>query len=167
LTIRAENKTDREAVRAVNEAAFATPSEADLVDTLRRRADPLVSLVAVEEGEIVGHILFSPVSLSGHPELKIMGLAPMSVLPGCQRKGTGSELVRGGLERCIQMGFEAVVVLGHPGYYPRFGFRSASEFGIDSDYEVPDDAFMALELSPGALSGKTGTARYHPAFREQ
>lgn len=166
MTIRAENKTDREAVRAVNEAAFATPSEADLVDTLRRRADPLVSLVAVEEGEIVGHILFSPVSLSGHPELKIMGLAPMSVLPGCQRNGTGSELVRGGLERCIQMGFEAAVVLGHPGYYPRFGFRPASEFGIDSDYEVPDDAFMALELSPGALSEKTGTARYHPAFRE-
>jgi putative acetyltransferase len=95
-----------------------------------------------------------------------MGLAPMAVLPARQRQGIGSALVRDGLGRCRELGYEAVVVLGHPGYYPRFGFVPASRFGIGCEYDVPAEVFMALELVPGALRGKPGTIRYHPAFAE-
>lgn len=95
-----------------------------------------------------------------------MGLAPMAVMPAAQRRGIGSALIRSGLERCAQLGYSAVVVLGHPEYYPRFGFVPASRFGIGCEYEVPDEVFMALELEPGALTGMSGTIRYHPAFAE-
>ena len=164
MPIRAEKECDREAVRAVNISAFETTSEADLVDALRQQVQPVISLVAEENGEVVGHILFSPVSLSGHPNFKVMGLAPMAVAPSHQKKGAGSALVQAGLEQCTQLGFVAVVVLGHPEYYPRFGFSPASQFGIESEYDVPDEVFMAMELRPEALSGKTGGVRYHSAF---
>jgi putative acetyltransferase len=164
MQIRAEQPADVAAVHAVNRAAFETTTEADLVDALRVQAEPMISLVAEDAGSIVGHICFSPVTLSGHAELKIMGLAPMAVLPAEQRRGIGSALVRAGLERCRQLGSAAVVVLGHPEYYPRFGFVPASRFGIGSEYDVPDDVFMALELEAGILNGKSGTIRYHAAF---
>jgi len=164
MLIRAEKENDRDAVYAVNTSAFETPSEANLVDALLEQAQPVVSLVAEDNGEVVGHIMFSPVSLSEYPDLKLMGLAPMAVAPEHQRKGIGSALVRAGLEQCKQLGFAAVVVLGHPEYYPRFGFSPSSRFDIDSEYEVPEDVFMAMELQPGALSGKTGRVKYHAAF---
>ena len=164
MLIRAEQETDRAAVHAVNVSAFGTPLEADLVDALREHAEPVVSLVAEDNGAIVGHIMFSPVSLSGHPDLKMMGLAPMAVAPEHQRKGIGSALVRAGLEHCRQLGSLAVVVLGHPKYYPRFGFSPSTRFGIGTEYEVPEEVFMATELQPAALDGKTGTVKYHAAF---
>lgn len=164
IEIRFEQPPDIASVREVNRAAFDAASEADLVDALRERARPIVSLVADAGGTLVGHILFSPVTLLNHPELKIMGLAPMAVLPARQRTGIGSALVRAGLEECRQLGSGAAVVLGHPGYYPRFGFVPASRFGIGCEYDVPDDVFMAIELEPGILSGKSGTIRYHDAF---
>ncbi len=164
MLIRAEKENDRDAVFAVNGSAFETPAEATLVDLLREQARPVVSLVAEDQGNVVGHIMFSPVVLSGNPDLKVMGLAPMAVAPEHQRKGIGSALVRAGLEQCRQLGFVAVVVLGHPEYYPRFGFSPSSRFGIDSDYEVPEEVFMAMELEPEALSGKTGRVKYHHAF---
>ena len=164
MLIRAQNKNDRDAVYAVNASAFETPSETNLVDALLEQAQPVVSLLAEDNGEVVGHIMFSPVSLSGYPDLKMMGLAPMAVAPEHQRKGIGSALVRAGLEQCKQLGFAAVVVLGHPEYYPRFGFLPSSRFGIDSEYEVPEVVFMVMELQPGALSGKTGRVKYHAAF---
>ncbi|MCZ6829600.1 MAG: N-acetyltransferase, partial [Gammaproteobacteria bacterium] len=163
MLIRAETENDRDAVYALNSAAFETPSEANLVDTLREQARPLVSLVSEHNGELVGHILFSPVSLSGHPDCRMMGLAPMAVTPGHQNKGIGSALVRAGLDQCRKLGFTAVVVLGHPQYYPRFGFSPSSEFNIDSEYEVPDEVFMAMELQVGSLRGKTGRVKYHAA----
>lgn len=163
--IRGERDTDRDDVFAVNEAAFETDAEARLVDALRDQADPLISLVAERDGRVVGHILFSPVSLSGHPDLRVTGLAPMAVLPESQREGIGSSLVKAGLEACRNAGFEAVVVLGHPEYYPKFGFVPASRFGIDSEYDVPDEVFMAQELVAGALAERSGTIRYHEAFR--
>jgi putative acetyltransferase len=166
MLIRAEKETDQHAVYAVNVAAFDTPSEAILVDALRQQAHPVVSLVAEDDGEFVGHIMFSPVSLSGHPELKVMGLGPMAVAPGYQRKGIGSALVRAGIKRCGQLGFGAVVVLGHPEYYPRFGFTPASRFDIDSEYEVPEGVFMVVELHADALSEKTGRVKYHAAFND-
>ena len=164
MLIRAEEDHDRAAVHALNVSAFETPSEANLVDALREHALPVVSLVAEENRAIVGHIMFTPVDLSGHPDLKVMGLAPMAVAPEHQRKGIGVALVRAGLEQCHQLGFVAVVVLGHPEYYPRFGFSPSSRFGIDCEYEVPEGVFMALELQREALSGKTGRVKYHGAF---
>lgn len=164
MLIRKEKKGDRDSVHVVNVLAFENPSEADLVDALRQQAQPIVSLVAEKNGEVVGHIMFSPVSLSGHPTLKAMGLAPMAVLPLHQRTGIGSALIRAGLEQCRLLDFAAVVVLGHPEYYPRFGFSPSSQFGIESEYDVPDEVFMAMELRPEALSGKTGRVRYDSAF---
>lgn len=167
MQIRQERADDLEAIRLVNRAAFETNTEADLVDALRVQADPIISLVADEAGSIVGHILFSPVTLSGDPQLELMGLAPMAVLPARQRRGIGSALVREGLERCKRLGCPAVVVLGHPEYYPRFGFVPASRFGIGCEYDVPDEVFMALELEAGVLQGKSGTVRYHAAFPKE
>ena len=164
MIIRVEKENDQAAVHAVNVSAFATSSEADLVDTLRRQARPIVSLVAEENSEVVGHIMFSPVSLSGNPDLKMMGLGPMAIAPEYQRGGIGSALVRSGLRQCRQLGFVAVVVLGHPDYYPRFGFLPSSRFNIDSEYEVPPEVFLAMELQPGVLSGTTGRVKYHAAF---
>jgi len=164
MLIRDEIECDRDAVHTLNESAFDTSSEADLVDTLRQQAQPIISLVAEDNGEIIGHIMFSPVSLSNYPSLKMMGLAPMAVAPAHQRKGIGSALVQAGLDQCRQLDVAAVVVLGYPEYYPRFGFSSSSEFGIDSEYEVPEEVFMAMELQPEGLCGKTGRVRYHPAF---
>ena len=150
----------------MNTSAFETAAEANLVDALREQAHPVVSLVAEEGGEVIGHIMFSPVSLSGHPELRLMGLAPMAVAPAHQRKGIGSALVRAGLERCRQLGFGAVAVLGHPSYYPRFGFQPSARFGIGSEYEAPPEAFMLLKLQPGYLHGVTGTVQFHAAFKD-
>jgi len=164
MRIREERPDDRDAIRAVNEAAFGTPAEADLVDALREQARPFISLVAEQNGQVVGHIAFSPLALPGRGGLRVMALAPMSVQPRRQRGGVGSALVRAGLEACQQLGIGAVVVLGHPAYYPRFGFAPASGFGIRSDYPAPDEAFMLLELVPGYLDGVSGTVKYHPAF---
>jgi len=168
VRIRAEEERDRAAVHALNAAAFETRAEADLVDALREKAEPFLSLVAEEEGddgaEIVGHILFTPVTVAGHSEVKILGLAPMAVAPERQRRGIGSALVQAGLDRCRRRGFDAVVVLGHPDYYPRFGFVPATRFGLGCEWDVPEEAFLALELRAGALRGVAGTVRYHPAF---
>ena len=164
LTIRPEGPRDIPSVREVNLSAFPTPAEADLVDALRNTAAATISLVADLGDSVVGHICFSPVTLTNWPEVKVMGLAPMAVRPGWQRQGIGSTLVAAGVESCRQLGSGAVVVLGHARFYPRFGFVPASRFGIGCEYDVPDDHFMALELQPGILSGKSGTIRYHAAF---
>lgn len=148
----------------MNKAAFESAAEAELVALLRRQARPVISLVAENDGVIVGHIMFSPVLLARRPELKIMGLGPMAVSPQQQRKGVGSALVRAGLDECKKLGFSAVVVLGHPDYYPRFGFTPAAHFGLGCDYEAPDEAFMAIELQTGGLDGACGKVRYHAAF---
>jgi putative acetyltransferase len=164
LTIRLEQPRDIPPVREVNLSAFPTSAEANLVDALRKAAIPTISLVGVLGGSVVGHIFFSPVTLAGWPDLKAMGLAPMAVGPAWQRQGIGSALVAAGVNSCRQRGSEAIVVLGHARFYPRFGFAPASRFGIRCEYDVPDDHFMALELVPDVLRGKSGTIQYHPAF---
>jgi putative acetyltransferase len=168
IVARAERAGDAEGVRRVNELAFGGAAEADLVDALRADARPHVSLVAAEEGEggrIVGHIFFSPVTVEPQaPGLLLMGLGPMAVLPRAQKGGVGSRLVGEGLEECRRLGCAAVVVLGHPTYYPRFGFAPASRLGLRCVYGVPDEVFMAMELEPGALEGRRGLIKYHPAF---
>lgn len=164
MLVRFENERDYSAVFQLNAAAFPSDAEARLVEVLRNLANPVLSLVAEEQGQVIGHIMFTPVSLSTFPEFKIMGLAPMAVAPGSQRKGFGSALVRKGLDFCREQGASAVVVLGHPTYYPQFGFVPSTEFGIFSEYEVPEEVFMAVELEPRALEGKQGLVKYHEAF---
>ena len=166
IRIREEQIDDLPSVRRLNALAFETESEADLVDVLRESAQPVMSLVAVDSDALVGHIMFTPVELSGNPSLNIMGLAPMAVMPDRQRCGIGSALASEGLDRCSRIGAGAVVVLGHPAYYPRFGFATASTMNIDCEYDVADEVFMVLELTAGHLSGAGGTIRYHKAFAE-
>jgi putative acetyltransferase len=164
MRIRRESEADHAAVRALNEAAFETAAEANLVEALRAKRISLVSLVAESGGTVVGHILFSPVMLAERSDLNAMGLGPMAVLPDHQRKGVGSALVREGLARCRQLGCRAVVVVGHPNYYPRFGFVPGTRYGIRCEYDVPADVFMIAELEKGALNGVAGVARYDNAF---
>ncbi len=163
-TIRGERPGDATAIRAVNLAAFPTAFEADLVDRLRSSAKPTISQVAVVDDEIAGHIFFSPVRISKRDDLKVMGLAPMAVRPAYQRQGIGAALIHSGLAGCQLLGYGAVVVLGHPGYYPRFGFTPADRAGLRCVYDVPVEAFMMLELHPGYLQNVQGTVTYHPAF---
>lgn len=166
MKVRPEEAEDRAAVYAVNAAAFNTTAEADLVEVLRERARPRVSLVAeTDDGTVVGHILFTPVTLFEHPERKLMGLAPMAVAPDYQGRGIGSALVKAGLARCRELGVGAVVVLGHPGYYPRFGFVPAARYGLGCQFDSPGDAFMVVELFPGFLEGLGGLVLFHEAFR--
>jgi putative acetyltransferase len=162
--IRLEAKADRSALRALNEAAFGTSAEADLLDALRSKSIDCISLVAHSGAALIGHILFSPVALAEYPEVRLMGLGPMAVAPQQQRQGIGTALVREGLIRCKRLGVRAVVVVGHPEYYPRFGFVPASRYSIRSEYDVPDAAFMAIELEAGALDGLAGLIRYDEAF---
>lgn len=166
MLIRKEKPGDREAVYAVHSAAFETAAEADLVDKLRDEANPVISLVAVDGDKIIGHIMFSPVSVSGYEDIRIMGLGPMAVLPGRQRSGVGSQLVESGIRECAGLQIGAVVVLGHADYYPKFQFLPAGGFGLDCEYDVPKEAFMARELIEGYLDGITGVVRYHPAFND-
>ena len=165
MKIRPEQPGDQPQIRMINQQAFASDTEANLVDTLRNSGVPLISLVVEEDEQLVGHILFSPVTLSGQNNAPpIAGLAPMAVLPEWQGRGVGSLLVTTGLEYCASAGYVAVVVLGHPDYYPRFGFVPASGFGIKSEFNVPDEVFMLKTLQGSALQGIKGTVQYHAAF---
>ena len=167
LHIRPETQADYDAVRNINEAAFETPTEAKLVDALRVSVAPYISLVAERDDDVLGHILFTPVTVdSGDTPWSALGLAPMAVAPGNQRHGIGSALVRAGLAECRRIDQPVVFVLGHPEYYPRFGFVPAPPLGLICEYPVPDEVFMVAELEPGAISSRTGLVRYAPAFNE-
>ncbi len=165
-SIREETAADRSVVQNVLIRAFSTNGEAALVEALRGRTDPQISLVAERDGEgVVGHILFTPVSIEtpagAHPAL---GLAPMAVTPACQRQGIGSALVEAGLAACSEVGAQTVFVLGHPDYYPRFGFEPAWRYGLYYGKPGPNPAFFVQALVAGALDGASGECRYHPAF---
>lgn len=166
-SIRDETPGDIAAVYTVNALAFERPEEARLVDKLRAACPEALSLVAEQDGQIVGHILFTPVTIKDHPLQSGMGLAPLAVLPEKQRQGIGTRLVERGLKQLRQAGCPFVIVLGHPEYYPRFGFERASQYRLHCQWaEVPDEAFMVLELQAGALEGVSGEARYRSEFDE-
>jgi putative acetyltransferase len=166
ISIRRERPEDIAAVRAVNEAAFEQTTEADIIDALRDVCPDVLSLVAESDGEVVGHILFSPVTIEdGSQSRQGMGLAPVAVTPDRQRQGIGSELVQAGLEILRKQGCPFVIVLGHPAFYQRFGFVPASRYGLTSQWEgVPDAAFMVLVLDASSMAGVTGVARYREEF---
>lgn len=153
-----------DAVSGIVTAAFDRPEEAHLVDALRDGGKAVIELVALHDGVVVGHILFSPVTADDAPDARLLGLAPVSVSPHAQRQGLGGALIREGLSRAAALGYQGVVLLGHPEYYPRFGFVPASRFGIRCEYDCPDEAFMALPLAPGALDNIHGLVKYAPEF---
>lgn len=163
LKLREEAQEDFAAVEQLVTAAFDQPGEARLVAALRKANAATLSLVAEDHGEILGHVLYSPVTVDGLA-VPVLGLAPISVLPARQRRGVGSLLMRESLARVRALGYRGVVLLGHPDYYPRFGFQPAHTFGLRCIYDAPPEAFMALALQPGGLDGIHGTVRYHPAF---
>jgi putative acetyltransferase len=167
VTIRPEQPLDYPAIFEVNKLAFDNENEPRLVETLRHAPGflPELSLVAVLENQIVGHILFSPVVIgTSSGDRSILALAPVAVRQDFQNRGIGSELIRQGLEACRRLGHRIVVVLGHSNFYPRFGFKPARPRGVTAPFPVPDEAWMVLELQPGALSGVQGTVRFPPAF---
>jgi putative acetyltransferase len=167
VVVRPDRPEDHCAIRRVNTLAFGRPHEGALVEALSRAAQPYVSLVAKVDGQVVGHIFFSPVIIeSAEGEYAAFGLGPMSVLPEYQRQGIGSQLVRRGLKACARIGQTVVVVLGHPQFYPRFGFVPAHTKKLHCEYAVPDEEFMVVELVPGALQGRTGLVKYLPEFAQ-
>ncbi len=161
--IRPETSADIEAIREVNRLAFGGGEEADLVDRLRAERDVMASLVAEDDGAVIGHILFSTLRIEG-PAVRVnaAALAPMCVRPEWQGEGIGTALVERGLERCRERGMEAVIVLGHPEFYPRFGFRADLAAGLQAPFS--GDAFMALELKPRSLDLSHARVHYARAF---
>jgi putative acetyltransferase len=163
MVLRGEYPEDRAAIRFVNEEAFSRQDEADLVDGLRNQGAVLASFVAEVEERVVGHILFSRMSIeTGRTSVPAVALAPIAVLPDQQRQGIGGELIKHGLDWLRREGEQVVIVLGHPEYYSRFGFSVDKASPLASPF--PPGAFMALELSPGALDGIHGKVRYPQAF---
>jgi putative acetyltransferase len=164
IVYRPEAPGDIAGIHTVNQVVFQTDAEARLVDALRASGKLRVSLVAEQAGQIIGHIAFSPVTLSSDPvDTGGIGLGPLAVLPAFQRQGIGGKLVREGLAACTLAGCAYVVVLGDPRYYRRFGFARASDYGLGNKYGV-DDEFMALALQPGGLPSIAGVVRYAPEF---
>ena len=165
MHIRFEGGEDAPRIHALYRAAFGSALEGNIVDALRTAGVALVSLVAVDDAEIVGHILFSPVTLAGADDMQIAALGPVAALPDRQRRGIGSALVNAGIEECRRRGVQALFVVGHTEYYPRFGFIQAARFGISCEFDVADDVFMVLELVDGVLQGRAGVVHFHEAFQ--
>jgi putative acetyltransferase len=165
IQIRREQPGDESAIGRVHDEAFGQPVESRIVDAVRRAGHSAISLVAVDGPDVVGHILFTPVSIEADgPRIDALGLGPMSVSTRLQRRGIGSKLVEAGLRECAQAGCEVVVVIGHPQFYPRFGFRPGGFYGLRLRFEVPDEAFMVRELKADALAGRSGLVKYIPEF---
>ncbi len=164
VLIRSELTEDRDAIRRVNLEAFGGDAEADLVEALRDQGYVELSLVAERDGLVIGHLLFSAIKIvAGETTLKALSLAPLAVLPEFQRLGIGRQLVEEGLQTCRELGHQIVLVLGHPRYYPRFGFSPDLAQLIESPFGG-GEAWMGLELCPGALRGVRGRVEFSPPF---
>jgi len=161
--IRPERPADVAAVHALNAAAFGRAVEAEAVDAVRADGAARISLVAELAGEVVGHVMFSPVTLDGAAS-PLLGLAPLAVAPAHQRRGIGGRLVEAGLAACRAAGAPGVVLAGHTDYYPRFGFVPAPPRGLQLRGYPDCEAFFVIELAPGALAGLAGEIAFHPAF---
>jgi putative acetyltransferase len=168
IEVRIEQSDDIDVVRLVNDQAFGQSDEGRIVDSLRNNCEGILSLVAFLNNQIVGHILFSPATLDTNDSLiEGMGLAPMAVLPEFQNRGIGSELVAEGLRHIKRMQCPFVIVLGHDQYYPRFGFQTASQYGLRCQWDgVPDEAFMVLIINASTMKDVSGIVRYRDEFNE-
>ncbi|CAB1055923.1 Acetyltransferase, GNAT family [Olavius sp. associated proteobacterium Delta 1] len=168
VEVRIEQPDDIDAVRLVNDQAFGQPDEGRIVDKLRNSCEEIISLVAISKNQIVGHILFSPVTIDNKGSvIEGMGLAPMAVLPEFQNRGIGSELATEGLRLIKRMKCPFVIVLGHDQYYPRFGFQTASKYGLQCQWDgVPDEVFMVLILNASTMNDVSGVVRYRYEFNE-
>lgn len=167
LSFARETDDDIAGIREVLTAAFGRTNEAELVDAIRQSPNflPELSIVAAENGNVFGHILFSPIVIEATGQRSpALALAPLAVTPARQCQGIGSQLVQAGLSKCCELSHGIVVVLGHPRYYLRFGFQRASQWGVQAPFPVPDEAFMVLELKSGALSNVSGTVHYPSYF---
>jgi putative acetyltransferase len=168
ILIRKEEKKDHKDIYEVNKQAFGQENESKLIDKIRAGSNfvPGLSLVAEAGGKIVGHILFSKIKIAGSSVFNTLALAPMAVIPDFQKQGIGSKLIKKGMTKAKELGFDSIIVLGHKDYYRIFGFERASKWGIKCPFEVPDEAFMAVELTEKALEGKAGTVEYPEEFIE-
>ncbi|QDT92295.1 GNAT family N-acetyltransferase [Gimesia algae] len=168
MQIRFEQTSDSAAIRAVHEAAFGQPAEANLVDRLREECPEQVSLVAIcDDHQLIGHILFTPaeINYTDGSEIHGWGLAPLAVLPEFQKQRVGSQLVQAGLQELQNRSQQFVIVLGHPEYYPRFDFEPAWQYGLTCDFTGENrDAFMIHFLEQAGFQKKPGRALYHPVF---
>ena len=165
VTIREERAGDIAAIRAVNETAFGRPQEVELIDALRKNHGVLLSLVATLHGQMVGHIIYSPVTVGVEGKSVIgAGLGPMAVLPEFQRRGIGGKLIEAGNRKLHERGCPFIVVLGHPEYYPRFGFKAAAVYGLKCQWDVPADVFMVIVTHRTKMTGISGVVRYRPEF---
>lgn len=165
--IRKETSKDIQDIRRLNDLVFADPAEGAIVDAIRDRCPDALSLVAVEGAQIIGHIFFSPVAINGMNGIEAMGLGPMAVLPEYQRKGIGKALITKGIQELEKAGCAVVVVLGHPEYYPKFGFVPGSRYSLKSQWEgIPDNVFMARFLNSEKIGKIGGIVRYRKEFGE-
>jgi putative acetyltransferase len=162
IEIREERPDDARAIREVNRRAFGQDQEGNIVDALRANGAASLSLVALVEGRIVGHIMYSPITVAG--VITGAALGPMAVVPEYQRQGIGTELVKAGNDKLQNDGCPFIIVLGHPNYYPRFGFSPASAYGIECEWAVPHDVFMLLVLDKAKMQGVSGLAKYRHEF---
>jgi putative acetyltransferase len=162
VEIREERPDDIAAVREVNRLAFGQDQEGNIVDALRTNGAALLSLVATVNGQVAGHIMYSPLTIGEN--VNGVALGPMAVVPAYQRQGIGTKLVEAGNRKIKDAGYPFIVVVGHAEYYPRFGFRPASEYGIKCEWDVPDDVFMVLILDQPKMQGVSGLARYRHEF---
>jgi len=166
LVIRSEISSDENEIRVVNLQAFDSAFEANLVDLMRIRDKVVISLVGILDQRVVGYIMFSLVNIDPpYRKYTITGLAPLAVAPEYQNMGIGTALVHSGIHICKDNDFDAIVLIGHPDYYTRFGFVPGNSVGLESEYNSTD-AFMALELKPGVFSDINGLVRFAPEFRE-
>lgn len=170
INIRRETEHDYKNIKAVNDLAFNGTAESELIEKLREKEDflPELSLVAEDEGKIIGHILFFPVSIkTKDSECVSLSLAPMAVNPDYQKKGVGTKLLKEGFKRAEEMGYKSVVVLGYSEYYTKFGFKSADNWGLKSPFkDTHPDAFMAIELSESELENKSGKVIYPEEYHQ-
>ena len=176
VTIRKENPLDHSFVIELTEKAFETleisdHNEGKLVDKLRKAPTFVeeLSMVAELNGQVVGHILFTPIAIdNGSQQFQSLVLAPVSVLPEYQKMGIGGQLIRAGHQKAKELGFQSAILLGHPEYYPRFGYKPASTWGIKTHIPLPsDDVFMAVEITEGGLKGVSGMVVFPAEFSQE
>ena len=179
ITIHPETENDHAAITNVNDLAFDRPEEGRLIENLRQlpEFDPLLSLVAELDGKIIGHALFFPINIQSpspkvgeglgvREEYPCLSLGPIAVIPEYQKQGIGGQLIEADHRAALELDYTSVVLLGHPNYYPRFGYLPAEKWDITNPWKIDGDPWMAIELVEGALEGKAGKAIYPEAFNE-